>query len=179
MQKIWNARHRHYGDHAVIAFLALGLLVRPATFLGAVHAPLTMILSTGIPISVIVAFRHLRGPLCEQCIAAMPLDPQTRVDRAKPLLRFMHLLIDGGGHRIAFVAPLIGFYFTAAWLPLLMDVPYSATLAAYEMLTLYMLVMSIARQLHYRYEPWCPYCRRGGGDEARENTTPPAVPQPA
>lgn len=179
MKKIRALRHRHYGSHAVIICLVLNSLVLPMTFLGATHTPLVMILSTGIPVSVFVAFRHLRGPLCEQCIAAMPLDPQARVSRAKPLMRFLHLLIDGGVHRVAFVAPLLGFYFTAMWLPFLLDVPYGVRLTAHEMLTLYVLVMVVAAQLHYRYQPWCPYCRRSGGDDVREGSSPPAVPQPA
>lgn len=172
-------RHRHYGNHAVIACLVLNLLVLPMTFLGTTHAPLVMIISAGIPVSVFVAFRHLRGPLCEQCIAAMPLDPQARARRTKPLLRLSHLLIDGGMHRVAFLAPLAGLYIAAAWLPVALDMPYGVRLTANELLTLYVLAMTISTQLHYRYQPWCPYCRRGGGDDVREGASPPAVPQPA
>lgn len=178
MKNAQPPRHRHYGTHAIIICLGLYMLTLPMKFLGAAHAPIVGTLSCGVLVAVIAAFRHLRGPLCEQCIAAMPLDPQTRATRTKPLLRTAHLLLDGGPRRVAFAAPWIGLYVTAGWIPLFLRMPPGTQLAASELLALYTMVMTAATRTHSSYGPWCPYCRRGG-DDVREETSPPAVPQPA
>lgn len=171
-------RHRHYGSHAIAACLVLGMVVRPMTFLGAVYNPLIGLLSTVVFAAVVVAYRHYHGPLCEQCVAAMPLDPQARADRVKALLRFAHAVADGGYLRRIVYGILASLYVLAAWVPVLLDVPFAVEVTTYEVFTLYVLVMYVSIYLHNRFQLWCPYCRHGGGDDRKHNA-PPAVPQPA
>lgn len=108
--------------------------------------------------------REHRESLCERCVAATPLDPQSAVTRWRPALAWFHspwYLVD----YMVFIAWWVAADLLEdrlAWVALAGDA------LAYGLLGW----GGVASHQHRRLYPWCPHCdwRRGG--------EPEAVPEP-
>lgn len=105
---------------------------------------------------------HFRE-MCEKCIATMPLDPQKAIDKEKPLLWITHKWWLRVGLLVASIA-------TGA-LTKSTTVTHMACNSGYDVWFSFTI---FAQLRHSRLEPWCPWCRRGGGgdDESEEVPDP-------
>ena len=102
--------------------------------------------------------------LCERCIAALPLDASTVAARYAIRFRVAHLF-ESKLFALCYLAALVGSSLLSAhpvgrygW-------------AVAEASLVYLLVVYVT---HQRLQPWCPYCR-GGGEEQAAPTTPTPV----
>ncbi|MGA5819796.1 hypothetical protein ACPC54_18290 [Kitasatospora sp. NPDC094028] len=148
-----HRRWRHRA-HAALPFLypvlALLVWVRPGTVLN--------ILATAGFLAVIAADLWHRRELCEQCIAAVPLDAAATAERRRHILRLIHHL-----------RPVAGAY--AALLLLHLALPGGSAAANVVSSTAYAMsaCLVVAQIQHNLLQPWCPWCRRGnGGDDDPE-----------
>lgn len=171
-------RHRHYGTHAVIAFLLITIILVPLTAAELVPVGIYIGLLAFCLFAWITRIRHSFGYLCDECIASMPLVPQKRADELKPALWAMHLL---NGHRYRALALSLCVLALSVVSAVLLftghTVPY---VIVQELVPLYVLVDVISQHVHGKYRPWCPYCNGGGGGGgARAESPDPTIPQPA
>jgi hypothetical protein len=170
-------RHRHYGTHAVIAYLLITIAIVPLTVTEVIPAAVYAVMLAFGLLAWITRFRHNLGHLCDECIAQMPLVPQKRAEDLKPALWVMHLL-NGRPVRALIVSTgtLIAALFAAYLLLSDHKVPY---VILQEAVLLYLVTDVFAQHVHSKYRPWCPYCNGGGGGgRARADSPDPTIPQP-
>lgn len=94
------------------------------------------------------------GELCERCIAHMPLDPQTAVDKHRKQLRTHHRLsrVFAAGLTLTVIGDVLPQHWIAA-----------KALASSSTVVFLGLFYVIA--VHNRLQPWCPFCPRDEGDD--------------
>ena len=111
----------------------------------------------------LVMRRHDRG-LCEHCVASMPLNPSAMAVRYQRRFWLTHT-----GTELRFVIPylavLIGLGFATS----------PAGVAAWVLAQSTMIYAILAYATHRRLQPWCPWCKEGGGGADKEE---PAIPDP-
>lgn len=141
-----------YAAH--IAYTAVELLVGlPSQLAFGLHL---LWLSTVMYASLALLL-HARGPLCERCIAAMPLDGSARAERYRRNLATFHWLKTHPLGCIAIWAATVALVGLAKYAGLL---PESAEALLYAGPVMWV-ILSLSR--HSRLQLWCPQCRRDNG----------------
>lgn len=127
-----------------------------------------------------------QGRLCELCARAVPLDPQSVVERDRMWLRLYHsvytnVFIRVRGHSIPF--PLRIFLYMLTLLGIMAAIRFTIDPGEVgsDLTSLFVYSIPIAAVFwssfrHDRLHLWCPFCRWGRGDD-EEVTTP--EPDPA
>lgn len=146
------------------------LILNRGSLTGAAKVVVGSVLLTGVACEII----HDRR-LCGRCMDALPLlDPQAAVDTHKAKLRLTHNR-RAGLLLMAVTALPIAVALTPShvW-----STPAKIILAAVAGAGLVALTYtSHARKVHARLQPWCPWCRPGGGGPGED--TPAPTPDPA
>jgi hypothetical protein len=154
----------HYAPQALMVsiFGVIVLKLRPVEdpLLGLTIAVglLSFILCTWL-----VMRRHDRR-LCEHCMASMPLNPSAQAVRYKRRFWLSHT-----GSEMRFVIP---------YLAVLIGLGFATTpvgVVAWVLAQTTMIYAILAFATHRRLQPWCPWCRNGGGGD-EELVTPDPVP---
>ncbi|GAA1616717.1 hypothetical protein GCM10009789_83420 [Kribbella sancticallisti] len=114
---------------------------------------------------------HARGPLCERCIAEMPLDGSARAERYRRNLTTVHWIRTHRWGWIGIAAATIGLLGLARHAGLISE-QIEALLYAGPVMWV---VLSLAR--HSQLQPWCPQCRGNGGGDYNDH--PIAGPRPS
>lgn len=146
---------------AILGSIVLGLHPPQGPFL----LTLPLALMAVVLISWLLMRRHDRR-LCEQCMAAMPLNAAEQ--SAKYQRRFW-MAHTGAEKRflIPYFAVLIGSnFFPGTWGRIVWAVVQSS-----------MIYLILSHVAHRRFQPWCPWCSDGGGGSARDDdVAPPPLP---
>lgn len=161
-----RSHHVRYLGHFGLLMPALAWLLPLSS------TPTTALLLVGAVLATIglaASVRHVRGRLCERCVAAMPLNAPKRADRFRPVFRAFHYVL-GSVRRVVLL------FIAATVVALVAGIVPGFAWLVYVHWTVAFLVLVLA-SLHTSYQLWCPYCRDGGGG-ARERTGPPSIPQP-
>lgn len=106
--------------------------------------------------------------VCDRHIIEAPLDdPDGAVQRNRRKLRLFHRLTPGMVMKVAVVflvaSALMQFVFHVPTVVLHLPLIGFASALSY---------LAWSCVVHRRLEPWCPYCRRGGGDDGFEPVDP-------
>ena len=103
--------------------------------------------------------------LCEQCAAAMPLNPAAQAARSRRMFWLSHC---GSQPRylIPYLAVLIGSNFATT----------IGGRIGWALIQSSMIYLIAAYTTHRRLQPWCPWCRNDGGGGEHEDVTPPPPP---
>lgn len=146
---------------SIVAAIIVGL--RPPSGIFMLTVPLTLM--AVVLISWLLMRRHDRR-LCEQCMAAMPLNAAEQAGRYQRRFWMAHT---GAEPRflVPYLAVLIGSnFFPGTW---------GRIVWAVVQLTMVYLIRS--HVAHRRFQPWCPWCSGGGGGSARDDdVAPPPLP---
>jgi hypothetical protein len=129
---------------------------------------LTIVLVTAalwLAVLAVFAQRSHERRLCERCAAATPLNPDVAVVRHDLALRVSHYTTTSA----YFLGWLVLAIITTA-----ATVTSSSAWGVALLVPLYLLwaVEVAALQRHRSLQPWCPYCRRGGGGDENAPETP-------
>jgi hypothetical protein len=102
--------------------------------------------------------------LCERCVLAMPLNP---AEQAKRYERRFWMAHTGSEPRffVPYLIVLISSNFAMSTIGRI----------GWALIQLSMVYLIIAQATHRRLQPWCPWCRGGGGGEDVDET-PPVLP---
>lgn len=115
------------------------------------------------------------GKLCEWCAEATPLDPSGTAERKRRWLSHHHWEYDTK-HR----APLITLGgFALATLVMWLTEGAWGDLAFFVFFATPTAISLTATKHHHRLQPWCPYCRRGRGDDEEVIKSPDPSPASA
>jgi hypothetical protein len=165
----WSARVADTWGHLAPEILSVSIVgaivvgLRPPPGLLAFTVPLALIAL--VVASWLLMRRHDRR-LCEQCVAAMPLNASERATRYQRRFWMAHT---GAEPRflIPYMAVLIGSnFFPGTWGRI-----------AWAVIQCSMIYLIMSHVTHRRFQPWCPWCSdRGGGNDREQDVTPP--PQP-
>ncbi|MEW1548328.1 hypothetical protein [Streptomyces tsukubensis] len=160
--------HRHYSDvvqAAGVVMIALGLLVlQPG--IAAILASSSGVVLLGAAIAL--QTRHRIGPLCEECVRVVPLNPGEEIEnnrRWRLALNSFHRAFDTptrmrvvyGAQTVLLLLGLSPIY-SLAGVENALPVSRGFLIAG---LTTVAGVQWLLRT-HNRFEPWCPHCRHGG-----------------
>ncbi|WP_460604906.1 hypothetical protein [Jatrophihabitans fulvus] len=164
----WRARATEIvGHHAlrllivsILAVVAVGLYPPPGLFALTVPA--------GLFAFVIVTFLLMRAhdrALCEQCVRDIPLDA---AGRAAALRNRFWMAHTGSEPRFLFpyLLVLVGSNFF---------VTNTVGRVAWALVQLSMIYLLLSQSTHRKLQPWCPWCRDGGGGSDVDET-PPVLP---
>jgi hypothetical protein len=100
--------------------------------------------------------------LCEHCVASMPLNPSEQAVRYKRRFWMSHT---GAERRfiVPYLVVLLGSNFF----------PGTIGRIAWAVIQASMIYLILSYSTHRRLQPWCPWCREGGGgDEIVESPDP-------
>ncbi|MCF6522289.1 hypothetical protein [Streptomyces sp. JJ36] len=162
-------RHRHHGD----ALNAVGVLLFGASAVVPPNPASTTVLAAAVTLMAVssaMQTRHLRGPLCERCVGAMPLNAAEAAQRKRRwrwTLAAFHATYDRPSR--ASLAGTTALLLQGAGAALLLGFAeagdHSRGLGG---LVLSLgLLLSLATtwmgRTHSRLQPWCPFCDHGGG----------------
>jgi hypothetical protein len=157
-------RWGHFAPQALIVSIMAVIVLRlrppadPAASLGASVALVAFVLA-----SWLLMRRHDRG-LCEHCMAAMPLNPSELAVRYRRRFWVSHT-----GAEPRYVIP----YFVVLLGSNFLTSPIGQLVWALAQTT--MIYLILAYSTHRRLQPWCPWCKEGGGGADKEE---PAIPDP-
>jgi hypothetical protein len=146
---------------SIVAAIIVGL--RPPAGLLAVTVPVSLV--TLVLTSWLFMRRHDRR-LCEQCVAAMPLNAAEKAVRYQ-----RRFLLSHSGSEPRFLVPyltvLIGSnFFPGTW-----------GRVAWAVIQCSMIYLIMSQMTHRRFQPWCPWCSEGGGGSGRDrDVAPPPLP---
>lgn len=171
------ARHRHYGTGIVITYLVISIVVTPLPLPKAVQLVVYGGLFLVLVYGQVAALRHQFGHLCEKCMADMPLNPQEKAEKVKPLLRTAHALHFGTKRVVMTSVATLGLAVAAVVLASTIGGGPLFVVTS-EALLLLLLASHVSMNAHRKYAPWCPYCNGGGGDYVRGGSPDPSVIQP-
>jgi hypothetical protein len=144
---------------AVFGAIFVGLHPLPGVF--ALTVPLALIVV--VLMSWIALRRHDRR-LCEQCVAAMPLNPSAQATKYRRRFWTAHHLSEPR-YLVPYLVVLIGSNFATS----------TPGRIGWALVQSSMLFLILAYSTHRRLQPWCPWCSDGGGgDDVTE--TPPVLP---
>ncbi|WP_375501888.1 hypothetical protein [uncultured Jatrophihabitans sp.] len=154
----------HHASELLIASIGaaviLGLRPLPGAF--GVTVPVALF---GFVIASWLLMRAHDRRLCEACMSAMPLDAAKQATKytkrfwtahtgSEPRFLIPYLVVLLGSN---FAAGTVGRIFWAA-------------------MQLSMVYLILAQSTHRRLQPWCPWCKGGGGGEDVDET-PPVLPR--
>jgi Na+/melibiose symporter-like transporter len=130
-----------------------------------VYGPLALSVSFGLVVFVVMSWllmrRHDRS-LCEHCVAAMPLNPSELAARYSRRFWLSHT-----GAEPKFVVPylavLIGSNFATG----------TVGRFGWAVVQTSMIYLILSYSTHRRLQPWCPWCREGGGGWDADNIDSP------
>jgi hypothetical protein len=149
---------------AIVAVIVIGLYPPQGPLM--LTAPVAL---AAVVLTSWVLMRHHDRGLCEQCLAAMPLNPADRAARCRRMFWVTHC-----GTRPRYLVPylvvLIGSNFASA---------STGTFGhmAWALIQASMIYLIASYTMHRRLQPWCPWCRDdGGGGEDRGDVAPPPPP---
>jgi hypothetical protein len=165
----WTARVADSWGHfapeilsvSIVAAIIVGLRPPPGAL--ALTVPLALI--AVVITSWLLMRRHDRR-LCEQCVAAMPLNASEKATRYQRRFWVAHT---GAEPRflVPYLAVLVGSNFAPG--------TWGRIVWAIVQCTMVYLIMS--HVTHRRFQPWCPWCSSGGGgSEHEDDITPPPLP---
>lgn len=160
-------RHgRHLAGPAIYAYIALIIatlwLPEPPRIVG-------LLMLGGLVGIVFAGMKHDRE-LCERCMARMPLDSDAAVRRNRPILKARH-------HSWWILGTVIGLLVIQDLFPAHSWKSGAVATLGNVVIALFFFVVD----RHNRLQPWCPWCRGGGDDEALVPDTPPGdrIPTPS
>lgn len=146
---------------SIVAAIVVG--VHPAPGLLMLTLPVSLIAL--VLITWLLMRRHDRR-LCEQCVAAMPLNAAEQANRYRRRFWMAHT---GAEKRflIPYLAVLVGSnFFPGTWGRI-----------AWAVIQLSMVYLILSHVAHRRFQPWCPWCSDGGGGSDRDDDlAPPPLP---
>ncbi|MFJ8017685.1 hypothetical protein [Streptomyces sp. NPDC096339] len=168
-------RHRHYGDFLQVftaAVVICSLAVTSTYTLFGLAAGLFGIVFMSI--SMLMQVRHWSGPLCEECIKAMPLNPAESAQSqrlSKWALRAFHSIHATNLRHLAATAAVCLWVLGCAPMYVLLGIDGAEAFAdvclslglVFNLATVWML------RTHNRLAPWCPYC---DDDEDHDSSVP-------
>lgn len=144
---------------SIVAVVVVGLRPLPGPFLFTV--PLSLF---GFVLFSWVAMRAHDRRLCEQCVQAMPLNPAAKATKLRRRFWMSHT-----GAEPRFLIP---------YLVLLIGSNFATTPAGrigWAIVQLSMIYLILSQSTHRKLQPWCPWCRDGGGGQDVDET-PPVLP---
>lgn len=144
----------HWGSRIVVAAIAVSLYSRlQSQFLW--PSPLSGLIWLGSLLALIGGFilywKHTKR-LCEQCVKAMPLDPEGAAVKHSNKLVIVHWTDDNRKEYIAAFVVLV----------LVSLLTNTIGTIAYTVLSLSGIYIMRASDKHKVLQPWCPFCRNGG-----------------
>lgn len=158
----------HYGVHiliaAIVASIVLVLRPLPADQPAAAIVPLTLL---AVVIGSWPLMRSHDRHLCENCMAAMPLNAEETSARFRRRFQVAHIFAD---RRLA-VAYLLGLIVSGLVL-LGGAVPQPAGQWLWAAIQSSMIYLVLSYSTHRTLQPWCPQCK-GGGDGDRADAPDP------
>jgi hypothetical protein len=166
----WSWHERALGriGHRAAELLIIAVGITIVIGLRPLPGALMLTVPLAVVLLVIVAWlamrRHDRR-LCEQCMAAMPLNPAEEASRYRRRFWTAHTAFDRR-FLVPYLVVLIGSNFATT--------PVGKIGWAIVQSSMVYLIASHAT--HRRLQPWCPWCSDGGGGEHVEET-PPVLPR--
>ncbi len=163
----WTSRFAaalgHHASELLIASVAGAVLLGLHPLPGALGFTVPLALFGFVIASWLLMRAHDRR-LCEACMSAMPLDAARQATRYSRRFWTAHT---GSEPRylIPYLVVLIGSNFAVS-------TPGRIFWAAMQLSMIYLI---LAQSTHRRLQPWCPWCRGGGGGEDVKDT-PPVLP---
>jgi hypothetical protein len=155
-------RWGHWSAHILCAAIVgvIALRVYPPSGLLTITVPLLLV---SVVIGSWLLMRRHDRRLCEQCASSMPLNPGDQAARYKARFWVAHT---GMERRILipYVAVLLGSNF-------LPDTLLCRFVWAVVQLSMVYLILS--HTSHRRLQPWCPWCKDGGGGSRHEDAPTP------
>jgi hypothetical protein len=144
---------------AIIGVVAVGLYPLPGPFTYTVPLALFAV----VLLSWLLLRQHDRR-LCERCVLSMPLNP---AEQAHKLRRRFWMAHTGSEPRflIPYIAVLVMSNFATSTIGRI----------GWALIQLSMIYLILSQGTHRRLQPWCPWCRDGGGGEEVDET-PPVLP---
>lgn len=155
--------------HYAPALLSVSILGVIAVGLYPLPGPLLLTVPLALLVVVVMSWLMMRQhdrQLCEQCVASMPLNPAELAARLKRRFWLAHT-----GMQRRFLVPylvvLIGSNFATGT---------AVGKLGWALIQLSMVYLIVSHSTHRRLQPWCPWCKEGGGGQEREDVTPPTSP---
>lgn len=157
----WVFRLAHYQPWIVLVMVVANIADHLAPSPG---SDLAAVLTLGLVAAAMVSsWRHSRS-LCLLCVSDIPMDPTTAArETHRGRLRAFHLTADRPYLATAAILAGIGVSFWWFW--------------AFAMVWTWLAVEAYAGHWHRLLEPWCPWCRPGGG--GHEDLSPDSGPDPS
>jgi hypothetical protein len=158
------ARLGHHANSLLIASIvgvvAVGLHPLPGALLFTVPLALAVL----VIYSWLLMRQHDRS-LCETCVHSMPLNPAARANRMQHRFWMAHT---GAEPRflLPYMVVVIGSNFAAT---------SPVGKAGWALVQLSLIYLVLSQSTHRKLQPWCPWCREGGGGEDVDET-PPVLP---
>lgn len=165
----WTARVAatwgHYAPEilsgAIVGAIIIGL--RPPPGMLALTLPVALI--GLVVISWLLMRRHDRQ-LCEQCVAAMPLNAAEKAVRYQRRFWLAHT-----GTEPRFLVPYLAVLVASNFFP------GTWGRIAWALIQLSIVYLIMSHVTHRRFQPWCTWCSNGGGGADRDvDLTPPPLP---
>ena len=153
----------HYASDLLIASIigtvALGL--KPLPGLIGVTAPLALF--AVVLMSWLLMRQHDRR-LCEQCMLSMPLNPSEKANRYRQRFWMAHT-----GSQPKFIVPYLNVLISSNF------ATSGIGRIGWAAIQLSMVYLIMANTTHRKLQPWCPWCKDGGGGD-RLQEEPPVLP---
>lgn len=175
----FSARLGHYLEAFMVPFFFAQITVFAIGVIMDIDALFYLIFVTIVAYAMAAVIwwpKHGRG-LCEACFAAFPLNAPEEATRIHRWLRLQHTTDDASRWILRvmripqnMLAQLGAFAALGAVVAALL-VFVSPWLAVAAMLIAALMLR--AALLHQRFSPWCPWCRRGPGDDEQTPTPDP------
>jgi len=141
-------------------FVSLALIAGASAFLprtrwaAVVQAVLALVAVAGI------FFKHQHGGrLCEQCVTAFPINAPEYADKRKKRFKAFHsswVIVPP-----ALACCMASMLLESSWRGVVYMVPWVMQAG-----------LALVARFHSSYQPWCPYCRDGGGGEGEAESAP-------
>jgi hypothetical protein len=155
----------HYGSQILIAsiFAAIALRLHPLPY----DSPLFLAAPVALIVVLLASWLLMRQHdrrLCEQCMSSMPLNAAQTAARYGRRFQVTHL-----GQRKRIVAGYLAALIGSAFLP------GTVGLIIWTLMQTTMVYLVLSYSAHRRFQPWCPQCNNGGGED-QDVDTPDPVP---
>ena len=154
----------HYA-HLLISAAIVGVVV---TGLYPLEGPFALTVPFALLLTVLLAWLLMRQHdrrLCEQCAAAIPLNPGEQATQYRRRFWLAHAAAEPR-FLLPYLAVLIGSNFATS----------QPGRIAWAVIQSSMIYLIVAHSSHRRLQPWCPRCQGGDGRDDREDDAPPPPP---